>query len=157
KRIATLLSEARTTIIGSGRFAVRQTTTMNDIVDDAMGPTRQVVTLLSLLAGLALMLGAIGVYGVMWHYVVRRSREYGIRIALGEQPSCVLRRVIGRGAALVGIGSAIGITASFAVTRLLASLLYAVEPTDPLVASTAVIILVFVGMGAAFVPARRAS
>jgi len=93
----------------------------------------------------------------MWHYVVRRSREYGIRIALGEQPSNILRRVISRGAALVGFGSAIGVSASLVVTRLLSSLLYGVKPTDPVVVGAAVVILLFVGIGAAFIPARRAS
>ena len=79
---------------------------MKNIFDRALGPTGRVVTLVSLLAGLALVLGAVGVYGVISHHVIRRSREYGIRIALGQHPLLVIRQVVGRGAALVAIGSA---------------------------------------------------
>ena len=132
-------------------------TTMKNIFDLALGPTGQVVTLVSLLAGLALVLGAVGVYGVISHYVVRRSREYGIRIALGQQPLLVIRQVVGRGAALVALGGAIGIALAIGASRLLASLLYGVQPTDPFAMAGAVAVLLAVGMLAAFVPARRAS
>jgi ABC-type antimicrobial peptide transport system permease subunit len=115
------------------------------------------VTLVSLLAGLALVLGAVGVYGVISHYVVRRSREYGIRIALGQQPNLVIRQVVARGAALVALGSAIGIAVALGASRFLVSMLYGVQPTDPLVMAGAIAVLLAVGMLAAFVPARRAS
>jgi ABC-type antimicrobial peptide transport system permease subunit len=115
------------------------------------------VTLLSLLAGLALVLGAVGVYGVISHYVTRRSRDYGICIALGQRPARVVRQVVGRGASLVAVGSAIGIAAAIAVTKVLASLLYGVQATDPLALAAAVAVLLAVGVLAAFVPARRAS
>jgi putative ABC transport system permease protein len=136
---------------------VQQTTTMRNVFDLAVGPTGQIVTLLSLLAALALVLGAVGVYGVISHYVSRRSRDYGIRIALGQQPSRVVRQVVGRGAMLVAIGSGIGIVAAVFLTKILATLLYGVEATDPLSMAGAVIVLLAVGMLAAFVPARRAS
>jgi ABC-type antimicrobial peptide transport system permease subunit len=103
------------------------------------------------------VLGAVGVYGVISHYVIRRAREYGIRIALGQQPALVIRQVVARGAALVTIGSAIGIVGAIAGSRLLASLLYRVQPTDPLAMAGAVLVLFATGMLAAFVPARRAS
>jgi ABC-type antimicrobial peptide transport system permease subunit len=157
-RMATLLAAARSIIVRErGPFAVQETTTMRNVVDEAMGPVGQVVTLLSLLGVLALTLGAGGVYGVIWHYVLRRSRDYAIRIALGEQPSDVFWQVVGRGAFLVSAGSVIGIAAALAVTRLLSSMLYAIKPTDPLAMSAAVLILLLVGFVAAFVPARRAS
>jgi putative ABC transport system permease protein len=157
-RMAALVASARSVIAGEGsQLAVQLTTTMRNIFDLAMGPTGQVVTLLAILAGLALVLGAVGVYGVISHYVLRRSREYGIRIALGQQPSRVVRQVVGRGAALVAAGSAIGIAAALAVSRLLASLLYGVEATDPIAMAAAVATLLMVGMLAAFIPARRAS
>jgi ABC-type antimicrobial peptide transport system permease subunit len=130
---------------------------MKTVLDRALGPTAQVVTLVSLLAGLAVVLGAVGVYGVISHYVIRRAREYGIRIALGQQPALVIRQVVARGAALVTIGSAIGIVGAIAGSRLLASLLYRVQPTDPLAMAGAVLVLFATGMLAAFVPARRAS
>lgn len=141
----------------SSQLAVQQMTTMKNIFDRALGPTGQVVTLVSLLAGLALVLGAVGVYGVISHYVVRRSREYGIRIALGQHPLLVVRQVVGRGAALVALGGAIGIALAIGASRLLASLLYGVQPTDPFAMAGAIAVLLTVGMLAAFVPARRAS
>jgi predicted permease len=156
-QMAALLATAHSTIAQEKQFAVDRTTTMRHIFDLAMGPTAQIVTLLSLLGGLALILGSVGVYGVIWHYVPRRSRDYAIRIALGEQPARVLWRVVGRGAALVAVGSAIGVGASFALTHLLSSLLYGIEPTDTLVMAAAVLTLLLVGILAAFVPARRAS
>lgn len=157
-QIGALLEGARSTIRReSSQLAVQKTTTMNAVFDLAMGATGQIVTLLSLLAGLALILGAVGVYGVISHYVTRRSRDYGICIALGQRPGRVVRQVVGRGAALVAIGSAIGIVAALAVTKVLASLLYGVEATDPIAMASAVAVLLVVGMLAAFVPARRAS
>ena len=155
---APVLLDARSAIAReSSPLAVQQMTTMKNVVDLALGPTGQVVTLVSLLAGLALVLGAIGVYGVISHYVGRRSREYGIRIALGQQPRLVITHVVGRGAALVGLGSAIGIALALGASRLLASLLYGVQPTDPLTMASAIAVLLVVGMLAAYVPARRAS
>ena len=155
---ASVLSDARSAIARENpQIAVQQTTTMRNIFDLALGPTGQVVTLVSLLAGLALVLGAVGVYGVISHYVVRRSREYGIRIALGQQPVVVIRQVVGRGAALVALGSVIGIALAIGTSRLLDSLLYEVQPTDPLAMLAAVAVLFAVGVLAAFVPARRAS
>jgi predicted permease len=158
ERAAGLLGAARSTIAREkSPFAIRRTTTMRNIFNLSMGPAGQIVTLLALLGSLALILGAVGVYGVIWHYVLRRTRDYGIRIALGEQPSTVFKRVVGRGVALVSAGSAIGVIAALASTRLLSSLLYAVESTDPLAMSSAVLILLLVGIVAALVPARRAS
>jgi putative ABC transport system permease protein len=155
---ASVLVDARSAIAReSSQLAVEQMTTMKNIFDLALGPTGQVVTLVSLLAGLALVLGAVGVYGVISHYVIRRAREYGIRIALGQQPLLVIRQVVGRGAALVALGSGIGIAAAIGASRLLASLLYGVQPTDPLAMAAAVGVLFTVGLLAAFVPARRAS
>jgi predicted permease len=155
---ASVLVDARSVIAReSSQLAVQQMTTMANVFDRALGPTGQVVTLVSLLAGLALVLGAVGVYGVISHYVVRRSREYGIRIALGQQPPVVIRQVLGRGAGLVALGSAIGVGLALGASRLLASLLYGVQPTDPVAMAGAIAVLLAVGMLAAFVPARRAS
>jgi putative ABC transport system permease protein len=156
--IAPLMEGARSAIRREGtQLAVQKTTTMEDVFNEALGATGQIVTLLSLLAGLALVLGAVGVYGVISHYVTRRSRDYGICIALGQRPARVVRQVVGRGAALVGVGSAIGIVSAVAVTKVLASLLYGVQATDPLALAAAVAVLLAVGVLAAFVPARRAS
>ena len=156
--IAAVLDAARSSITRSGaRLAVEQTTSMRAVFDKAVGPAGQIVTLLAILAGLALVLGAVGVYGVISHYVSRRSRDYGICIAIGMPPSHVVSQVVGRGVMLVAIGSGLGIAAALGVTRVLGSLLYGVEPTDPLALGGAVAILLAVGALAAFAPARRAS
>ena len=130
---------------------------MQTVFDMAMGAAGQVVTLLTLLAGLALVLGAVGVYGAISHYVTRRARDYGIQIALGQQPGRVVAQVVARGVTLVVMGSMIGIVAALAVTRVLSSLLYGVESTDPFALGGSVLLLVAVGALAAFLPARRAS
>jgi predicted permease len=155
---ASVLRDARTAIgHASSQVAVQEMTTMRHIVDLALGPTAQVVNLVALLAGLALVLGAVGIYGVISHFVTRRSRDFGIRLALGQQPLMVIRQVVGRGLVLVAIGAAVGLAAALGVSRWLASLLYEVRPTDPLAMAGAVAVLLAVGILAAFVPARRAS
>jgi putative ABC transport system permease protein len=155
---ASVLRDAQATIgRESSLLAVQQMTTMQHVVDLALGPTGQVVTLVSLLAGVALVLGAVGVYGVISHFVARRARDFGIRLALGQQPLLVIRQVVGRGLALVALGSVVGVAAAIGLSRLLASLLYGVQPNDPLALGGAVALLIAVGLLAAFVPARRAS
>jgi len=156
--VAALIGAARSTIARSGtQLAVEETTTMQSVFDLAVGPAGQIVTLLSLLAALAVVLGAVGIYGVMSHYVTRRSRDYGIYISLGLPPSRIIRQVVGHGAGLVAAGSALGIVAALAVTSVLSSLLYGVQPTDPLALAAAVAVLLAIGVLAAFIPARRAS
>jgi putative ABC transport system permease protein len=139
------------------RLAVHRVTTMEALVDQAVGPAGQVARLVSLLAALALVLGGIGVYGMMSHFVARRSREYGIRIALGLPPWKVVSHVVGRGFRLVAFGSVVGIAAALAATRLLGALLYGVTATDAAALAGAVLALLAAGALAAYVPARRAS
>lgn len=156
--LAPLVQAARQTIEReSPQLAVQQTTTLRNIFDLAVGPVGQLVTLVGILTGLALVLGAVGVYGVISHFVQRRSREYGIRIALGQSPAQVVGQVLRRGVALVALGSAIGVAAALTLARLLGSMLYGVGVNDPLSMAGAVSVLLVVGVLAAFVPARRAS
>jgi ABC-type antimicrobial peptide transport system permease subunit len=115
------------------------------------------MTLVSLLTTLALVLGAIGIYGVISHFVARRKRDWGIRIALGLRPSRVVGGVVRRGASLVVAGIAIGLAAFVLFARLLSSLIYGVGATDPLAIAAAVVALLMVGVLAALVPATRAS
>jgi putative ABC transport system permease protein len=122
-----------------------------------VGPARQVMTLLTLLTVLALVLGAIGIYGVISHFVTRRRRDYGVRIALGQSTAGVIRQVVGRGGMLVAIGSVIGVASALVLARLLASFLYEVGAADPLAMAMAVAALAAVGLAAAYIPARRAS
>jgi ABC-type antimicrobial peptide transport system permease subunit len=153
-----LLQAGRSTLQREGqRLAIQGTLTMESVFEEAVGAPRQLATLLSLLAGLALLLGAVGVYGMISHFVTRRTREYGIRIALGLAPIRLVSQVLGRGVRLVALGSAMGVVAALLLTRLLSSLLYGVSATDPRVLAGAVLALLAVGALAAFVPARRAS
>ena len=137
--------------------AVQDLTTMQNIFDRAIGPARQVMALLTLLGGLALALGTIGVYGVVSHFVTRRKRDWGIRIALGMLPGRVVRQIVGQGGALVGLGIAVGLVGFFLLAHLLASFLYGVGIADPLALVGATAVLLTAGLLAALVPALRAS
>jgi predicted permease len=157
-RVPMIVTQASSWIRQSGLpLAIQKTTTTEEVFQAALGTTGRVVTLLSLLAGVALVLGAVGVYGVIAHRVARRSRDYGIRLALGDTPLGILREVIARSTALVLGGSAIGVVAAVPLTRLIGRLLYHVAPTDPLSVGATILVLVTIGGIAAFVPARRAS
>jgi len=137
--------------------AVQKTTTLADVFEVAVGPARQVMSVLTFLTGLALVLGAVGIYGVTSQYVTRRRRDLGIRLALGLTPARVVAQVVGRGGRLVLLGSVVGTIAVLALARLLASLLYGVSAVDPLALLGATVLLLLVGVLAALVPARRAS
>jgi putative ABC transport system permease protein len=155
---AAVLESARGTVQRAAPgVAVQEATTMERVFAQAVGPARQIMTLLTLMTGLALALGAIGVYGVIAHHVSRRKRDYSIRVALGLSPARVLRQVVGRGAALVGAGVVVGALASMILGRWLASLLYGVHAADPVALTAAALALLAVGVLAAFVPAYRAS
>lgn len=137
--------------------AVQEATTIDQVFAKAVGPARQIMTLLTLLTALALLLGAIGVYGVIAHQVGRRKRDYGIRMALGLSPGRVVQQVVGYGTALVGAGIVVGIAAAVVLARSLASLLYGVQAADPMALAAATLALLAVGVIAALVPAWRAS
>jgi putative ABC transport system permease protein len=155
---AALLDPARRAIQAAAPgVAVQELTTMENVFNRAIGPARQVMALLSLLGALALVLGVVGVYGVVSHFVIRRRRDWGVRIALGMRPARVVRQIVGRGGALVGSGIAIGLIGFLVLARLLASFLYGVEAADPLALLGAAAILLGAGLLAAFLPARRAS
>jgi putative ABC transport system permease protein len=137
--------------------AVQRVTTLDRVLDLAVGPARQVMQLLAMLTTLALVLGAVGVYGVISHFVNRRSRDWGVRIALGMKPSRVVQLIVRRGAALVSLGVVIGIASFFALARLLGSFLYEVGAGDPVAMVSATVVLLVVGILAALVPGLRAS
>lgn len=137
--------------------AVHRATTLEAVFAQAIGPARQVMSVLTLLTALAVVLGAVGVYGVTSHFVRRRQRDLGIRIALGLRPSRVVAQVVGRGGALVLLGAALGTVAAVALARLLSSFLYGVSAVDPLSLAGATLALLAVGVAAALVPAWRAS
>ena len=109
------------------------------------------------LAVLALLLAAVGLYGLLAYSVAQRSREIGVRMALGATESGVVRLVLERSLLLVGAGTLIGLVGSLAVTRVLGSLLFEVRPTDPAALSAAAAVLVAVAFLATYLPARRAT
>jgi ABC-type antimicrobial peptide transport system permease subunit len=130
---------------------------MNRVLDVAIGPARQVVVLLSLLTGLALILGAVGIYGVMAHFAARRQRDWAIRMALGLSGARVIGNVVGRGAILAAAGIVVGVIAAAGMTRALSALLYKVPAIDAVAFSAAGATLLLVGVLAALVPAWRAA
>ncbi len=131
--------------------------TMDDIAAASVARPRFVMTLLSVFAGVALLLGAIGVYGVISHAVAMRTNEIGIRIALGAGGGAVTRLVVRQGMQLTWIGVAVGLAAAIAATRLIRGFLFEISPTDPLTFAAVTALMVVVGMAACYVPARRAS
>ena len=113
--------------------------------------------LMGIFAVIALALAVIGIYGVMSYGVSRRTREIGLRMALGADRSKVLRAVVGRGVALLSCGVLLGTAAGFFLTRLIATLVYDVSSTDPLTFTAAPALLMAVGIIACLVPAARAT
>jgi putative ABC transport system permease protein len=155
---AALVDAARKQIAAtSPSVAVQRGSTLDAVFAQAIGPARQVMSVLTFLTALAVVLGAVGVYGVTSHFVRRRQRDLGICIALGLRPSRVVAQVVGRGGALVLLGSVIGTIAALALARLLSSFLYGVSAVDPLSLAGATLGLLAVGVGAALLPAWRAS
>jgi ABC-type antimicrobial peptide transport system permease subunit len=111
----------------------------------------------SLFGVAALLLAAIGLYGLLAHEVTRGTREIGIRVALGAPTGQVLRRVVRHGVTLAAVGIAIGLVASLAVTRLLGAMLYDVKPGDPITLIAVTLLLMLVALAACYIPARRAT
>jgi predicted permease len=130
--------------------------TVQQILNSSLAPRRLSMWLLTVFALAALLLAALGIYGVMAYAVARRTREIGIRMALGAQRANVLGMVLGQGMKLVAFGLAIGLAASLALTRFMTSLLYDVKPTDPLTYVAVSLLLIAIALSANLAPARRA-
>jgi ABC-type antimicrobial peptide transport system permease subunit len=134
-----------------------QVKTMEKHLNTMLLPARLGAMAFTLFAGLALGLAVLGVYGVVSYAVARRTREVGIRLAVGAQPNALVRLLMGEGLVLVVIGAGLGLMLGFGAGQVLRSLLYGVGSADPLAFVGAPILLVVVGALAAFLPARRAS
>lgn len=130
---------------------------MDDLRASALQSDRFNLWLLGSFALLALLLAALGIYGVVTYTTTQRTRELGIRLALGAQTSDVLKLVIRQGMKLWLIGAALGVLASFAATRLMQSLLFRVAATDPPTFVAAGLLLAIVALFACYLPARRAT
>jgi putative ABC transport system permease protein len=129
--------------------------TMQEVVNASVSTRRVTLILLGLFSGLALVLAAIGIYGVISYSVTQRAREIGIRVALGAKRGDVLRLVLAQGAKISAAGIAIGSAASLGLTRLMAELLYSVSAVDPATFAVVAVLLALIAMAAAYIPARR--
>jgi putative ABC transport system permease protein len=131
--------------------------TMDQRITTSLSQTRFSTMLLSVFGGIALLLAAIGVYGIISYGVTQRVQEIGIRLALGAQGRDVLTLVMRHAAVLAGLGLVVGLAGALALTRLLAGLLFRVSPTDPPTFAVGIVVLTFVALLAAALPARRAA
>ena len=153
-------------LIGAVRGAVKQIDpdqpiysprTMDDIRAESVAGERLNLTLLSLFAGIALVLAVVGIYGVMSYSVTQRTHEIGIRMAIGARPRDVFTMILGHGMKLAIIGVVIGLAAAFALTRLMASMLFGVAPTDATTFGGIAALLIGVALLACYLPGRRAT
>ncbi|HEY1342896.1 MAG TPA: FtsX-like permease family protein [Bryobacteraceae bacterium] len=131
--------------------------TMEDRIGEALAADRANTILMGVFAGLALVLAAVGVFGVLAYFVGRRAHEIGIRMALGARPGEVLRMVLGRGMALAGAGIAVGIVGALFTSRAMETLLFELKPGDPLTLAAAPALFACVAALACYLPARRAA
>ncbi|MGE0362759.1 MAG: FtsX-like permease family protein, partial [Vicinamibacterales bacterium] len=148
------LQEALRTATG---LPVASLTTMRDEADESTSRQRFNVWLMSLFGASALLLAAIGIYGLMAYSVEQRTRELGVRLALGADLGTVRRMVLGQGMRLAAFGIVVGLAAAGALSRLMTAFLFEVTATDPLVFVVAPLVLAVVALLAVWLPARRAS
>ena len=140
-----------------GNLALYEVVTLQEQVDRSTSPQQVAVTLVGVLGGLALLLAAIGLYGVMSYAVSQSTRELGLRMALGAGASNLLRLVLARGLALTAGGVLLGASVALGLTRLLGNLLYKVSPRDPLAFGSAFVVMTIAALAACFLPAWRAT
>ena len=131
--------------------------TMDQIRDESVAPERLNLTLFSIFAGIALLLAIVGIYGVMSYTVTQRTHEIGIRMSIGAQQRDVFKMVLGQGMMLALIGIAIGLVGAFALTRLMAAMLFSITATDPATFAGIAILLTTVALIACYLPGRRAT
>jgi predicted permease len=155
---ATLASQVRAEVRAiDPNLPLADVSTVRQHVDRAMMQDRLIARLSTLFSALALILSAVGIYGVMSYAVSRRTREIGIRMALGEAHSSIAKRILKEAGGLTLAGAAIGIPAAYAILRLVSGLLFGLTPADPVSAAAAIGVLGCTAFLAAWLPARRAS
>ena len=131
--------------------------TMDSWLRGSMARTSFTLVMLGIAAAVALLLGTIGIYGVISYVVSQRTRELGVRIALGAGGRNVVRMVLKQGLVLAGVGAVVGLGSAYGLTRLMTALLYGVSPADPLTYASVAVVLVAIALLASYVPARRAA
>jgi putative ABC transport system permease protein len=131
--------------------------TLEQALADSIAPRRFILLLLAIFAGVAVILAAVGIYGVMSYTVAQRSQEIGVRMALGAGRAQVVRMVVRQGMLVAGVGVAAGVASALGFTRLMTSVLYDVKPSDPETLIAVAAALVLAALFACWVPARRAS
>jgi len=141
----------------SGGLAVGNIRTMDQVVEESTARDDFNMKLLTIFAAIALLLAAVGIYGIMAYSVQQRTQEIGIRMTLGAEPGDVQKMIVVQGMLLALIGVVIGVAGSLALTRLMGSLLYGVKPWDPITFAVTAVVLSVVALLACYVPARRAS
>ena len=152
------LSEARQAIWSINRnFPIYRMRTLRDVYAGSMARTSFTLVMLAIAGAMALLLGIVGIYGVIAYAVSQRSREIGIRMALGAQPAVLRRMFVRHGLVLAGVGAAIGLFAAAGLTRLMTSLLFGTSALDPVTYTAVSVVLVAAAALASYVPARRAS
>ncbi|HET7564883.1 MAG TPA: FtsX-like permease family protein, partial [Gemmatimonadaceae bacterium] len=135
-------------------YAVRS---MREVLAQSTARTSFTMALLEIASLAALLIGAVGLYGVVSYMVSLRGREMAVRIALGAQPTALRRQVLTQAVAVAAVGIAIGLAASMMVMRFLAALLFGVTPTDPVTLASAAVLMTIVAVMASWFPARRAA
>jgi predicted permease len=154
----TLMSSLRSAITTVDReLPLAKVTTLATLVDDSVAAQRFAVIVLGLFGGLSVLLAAIGMYGVISYSVAQRTREIGIRMALGAQRRSVFGMILGQGARMAVLGIVIGLVLAALLTRTIASFLFGVHPLDPLTLAIGTLLLIGVTLLACYVPARRAT
>ena len=138
-------------------LAIAQVGTLQELVDRASAQMTFTMVLLGIAAGISLFLGVIGIYGVTSYIVGQRTGEIGVRLALGAEPAGITRQIVMQGGVVSLIGIAIGLLGAFAGSRLIASVLYGVNPRDPIVFAMMAVMLQLVALAACWIPARRAA
>jgi predicted permease len=139
------------------RLSIYNVATLEGLVDDKLAPTRFTLVLMSVFAGVALVLATVGLYGVISYSVRQRTAEIGIRMTFGADKGQILRLVVGRGAVMIALGVVVGVAVVLALSRFMSSLLYGVSTNDPITLIVVAVLLSFVGLVASYVPARQAA
>ena len=141
----------------NAQLPIARVRTAADVVKEDTARSAFTMLLLGIAAVVALILGTVGIYGVISYVVSQRTREIGVRMALGAREHDVSLMVIKQGATMALVGVAVGLAGAFGLTRLMASLLYGVAPTDPVTFGSVALLLMVVAVAACFFPARRAA